>query len=149
MAVLYEYIVSGPVSSSLSHPSVAHQCIACTITLSSSNNQATAHPTGSTSHEAVNTSPHAHCKAAIHFLLSFENALQTTPTQAPPSRCTPRCVPRRAATGHTRADSALAYRHATQVPTAVAPWQNKSEPHVKHRWPPSLMTSRLSTCSSR
>ena len=58
MAVLYEYIVSGPVSSSLSHPSVAHQCIACTIALSNRSNHATVHPAGSTSHEAVNCSPH-------------------------------------------------------------------------------------------
>ena len=149
MAVLYEYIVSGPVSSSLSHSSVAHQCIACTITLSSSNNQATAHPTGSTSHEAVNTSPHAHCKAAIHFLLSFENALQTTPAQAPPSRCTPHRMPRRAATRHSEAHSPPAYRHATPIPTAVASPQKQSLHNCKQQWHLSSMTFRPSICSNR
>ena len=52
----YEYIVFGS-SSSLSHSSLPQYCIACATTLSSSNTQASAHPVGSMSHDAVNTSP--------------------------------------------------------------------------------------------
>eukprot|EP01046_Picozoa_sp_COSAG06_P054713 COSAG06_NODE_9830_length_1807_cov_49.642272_1_plen_187_part_10 len=55
----------GSSSSSLSHPSVAHQCIACTIALSKRSSHATVHPAGSISHEAVNASPHTHCNPAI------------------------------------------------------------------------------------
>jgi hypothetical protein len=62
---IHEYMPVGSSSSSPSHPSVAHQCIACTIALSSSSSQATVHPAGSTSHEAVNASPHTHCNPAI------------------------------------------------------------------------------------
>ena len=65
---IYEYIVLG-LSSSLSLPSVAHQCIACTIALSNRSNHATVHPAGSTSHDAVNCLPHTHCKPAMLYTI--------------------------------------------------------------------------------
>ena len=44
---------SGSPSSSLSHSSVAHQCIACTIALSKRSSHATVQPVGSISHDAL------------------------------------------------------------------------------------------------
>ena len=58
----YEYIVFGPSSSLSSNSSVAQCCIACATALSSRRIHAIAQlAAGSTSHDAVKTSPHTHC----------------------------------------------------------------------------------------
>ena len=83
MVVLYEYIVSGPVSSSLSQSSPQYtQRTTCTIVLKTNNNHATVHPVGSTLHDALKTSPHTHWRPAI-YLINVKMTYNLRPRKPP------------------------------------------------------------------